>query len=212
MILKAKNISKAYEDKTILKDFQLCIKPKDFTVIYGASGCGKSTLLNILATLAKPDKGELYLEDINLLKSNPNQLAKIRNRYFGFVFQASNMLMHLNVSQNICLPFNYSSLYDINKQKEMLATQLEYFKIEHLCSSKISTLSGGEQQRVALARAIVMNPDIIFADEPTGNLDEENSTNIYKLFQEISMSGKSIVMVTHDPLAKKFATKVVKIG
>jgi len=211
MILTAKNIFKTYGERVILEDLYMQVKPKDFVVIYGPSGCGKTTLLNILATLSKPDVGELYLDEINLLELSLNQLAKIRNKHFGFVFQSSNMLMHLNVAQNICLPFNYSAQNDAKKQKELLQAQLEFFKIEHLSSNKIPTLSGGEQQRVALARALIMNPNIIFADEPTGNLDEKNSINIYKLFEQITLSGKSIVMVTHDPLAKKFATKVVEI-
>lgn len=211
MILLAQNISKAFGERQILDQFSLKVQGSDFTILYGASGCGKTTLLSILASLTKPDSGELYLDEKSLIDIKPKELAYIRNRCFGFVFQGSNMLMHLNVYENIALPFHYSTIKDKNFQHELIQKQLDFLNIAHLQNKNIATLSGGEQQRVALARALVLNPQIIFADEPTGNLDEKNSLNIYNFFQKTVELGKSIIMVTHDQNAKKFASKVVTL-
>lgn len=210
MKLVAKNISKNFNDTIVLKDLNLIVNKGEFLAITGASGSGKSTLLSILATLDKPSSGEVWLNDINLHKSNNIELSNIRNEHFGFVFQSANMIMHLNVKENIALPLSYSEKIpkDLNLKVNLLLDRVGLSGYE---DKKINELSGGEQQRVALARALINEPNIIFADEPTGNLDSKNTEIILEMLSELSSSGKIVIVVTHDSIVSSYASKVLKL-
>lgn len=212
MKLIAKNISKNYKDVSVLKDLNLIVNEGEFLAINGASGSGKTTLLSILASLDKPTSGEVYLNELNLHKLNNIELSNIRNTHFGFVFQSANMIMHLNVKENISLPLTYSKIIlndkEIDKRVNLL---LERVGLSGYVNKKINELSGGEQQRVALARALINEPNIIFADEPTGNLDSNNTFIILNMLKELSFLGKIVIVVTHDPIVSNYANKIINL-
>jgi putative ABC transport system ATP-binding protein len=212
MILDAKNIFKSYGSNVILDDFNLSVKKGEFLAIVGPSGKGKSTLLSILATLDVPDRGELFFENIDLLKLSSSQISVIRNEKFGFIFQHSNMLMHLNVRDNIALPFYYGSYFDELYIEDRVKLMLSKVGLDEFGNNEVRFLSGGEQQRAAIARALIKDPKIIFADEPTGNLDEKNSIVILDMLKKLTISeGKTVVIVTHDPLVIKYCTRVIEL-
>ena len=195
-IIRLENISKSFDSNLILKDISLSIKEGEFVFIIGKSGSGKSTLLNILALFENFDSGNYFLENNSVLKSKKNY-PEIRNKYFGFVFQAYHLIDGLNVLDNIKMPLLYSSHALPNAEEKVLkiANELDISKILY---RRINELSGGEKQRVAFARAIINDPKIIFCDEPTGNLDEENSRIIMNLLYKENKNGKTIIVVTHD--------------
>ena len=212
MILTAKNILKAYGTKVVLKDFNISVARGEFLGIVGPSGTGKSTLLSILATLDIPDEGELLFNSINLTRLSKEKISTIRNKEFGFIFQHSNMLMHLNVRDNIALPFYYGEFtdeYTIEKKVNFLLSKVG---LDGFGKHEVKFLSGGEQQRAAIARALIRNPKIIFADEPTGNLDEKNSIKVLDMLKIlVKDEGKTIIIVTHDPLVIKYCSRVVEL-
>lgn len=212
MILDIKNISKSYKNKSVLKNFNLKIKKGEFVGVVGESGSGKSTLLSILATLDKPDSGKIFFENYDLVQLKQSKLASIRNNSFGFIFQNSNMLMHLNVKQNISLPFEYGDLIQQDIIDKKIFNLLNTVGLKGYEKQEVKLLSGGEQQRVAIARAFVKDPLIIFADEPTGNLDKKNSIQILNLLKQfVENENKTIVIVTHDPLVLEYCTKVIEL-
>ncbi len=212
MKLIAKNISKNYGDLQILQNLNLIVNEREFLAITGASGSGKTTLLSILASLDKPTSGEVLFNNLNLHKLNNIELSNIRNSSFGFVFQSANMIMHLNVSENISLPLTYSKNIlnnrEINKRVNLLLDRVGLSGYEN---KKVNNLSGGEQQRVALARALINEPTIIFADEPTGNLDLNNTKIILNMLKELSNQGKIVIIVTHDPIVSSYANKLYNL-
>ncbi|MEA2017976.1 MAG: ABC transporter ATP-binding protein [Campylobacterota bacterium] len=212
MILNAKNILKTYGDKAILKDFNLSVKKGEFLGIVGPSGSGKSTLLSILATLDIADNGKLFFDNIDLTKLSKDEISTIRNEEFGFIFQHSNMLMHLNVKDNIALPFyygKYANELEIEKRVNLLLSKVG---LDGYANNEVKFLSGGEQQRAAIARALIKNPKIIFADEPTGNLDEKNSIKVLDMLKDlVNEDEKTIIIVTHDPLVIKYCTRVIEL-
>ena len=210
MRLVAKNIYKSYKDVKVLKNLNLMAQMGEFISIVGTSGSGKSTLLSILATLDRADRGDIFLNDINLNTLNNKELSKIRNSEFGFIFQSSNMIMHLNVKENITLPFLYSD----NTPKDLdfrVSSLLQMLNLSNYENKKINQLSGGEQQRVAIARALINNPSIIFADEPTGNLDLGNTKIILKTLKALSKEGKIVIVVTHDSTVKNYSDRVIEL-
>ena len=212
MILQANNITKSYENNMVLEKFNLSVERGEFLGIIGPSGSGKTTLLSILATLDAPNSGELLFEDENLITLSKSKTSVVRNEKFGFIFQHSNMLMHLSVKDNIALPFYYGEYEEettIQKTVELLLSKVGLIDFG---AKDVKYLSGGEQQRVAIARALVKNPKIIFADEPTGNLDEKNSIQILDMLKElVSKENKTIIIVTHDPLVIKYCTRVIEL-
>lgn len=213
-IIDARNIVKVYqngsEELKLLDNISLTVQENDFVAILGPSGSGKTTLLNILGCLDLPTSGQYFLDGIDVLKARDNQLAEIRNKKVGFVFQQFNLLPRLTVLQNVILPLLYRGM----NEDEAVASAKEKLKqlgLDHRLDHRPSQLSGGEQQRVAIARAIIGNPRLILADEPTGNLDSKSRENVMEIFQELNGQGNTIVMITHDPEVAERAKKVLYI-
>jgi putative ABC transport system ATP-binding protein len=201
-LVELRNVSKIYrlgeEEIRALDDVTLDIEEGEFISIIGPSGSGKSTLMHILGCLDSPTHGTIRLDDVMIERASPRQLAAIRNRKIGFVFQFFNLLPKLNVVQNVELPMIYSGISGKERRKRALAS-LESVDLANRAKHRPSQLSGGQQQRAAIARALVNSPRIIFADEPTGNLDSHTGDAILNLFRELSKNGRTIVLVTHDP-------------
>mgnify|MGYP001227708948 FL=1 len=199
ILLSAKNISKTFQGRRVLDNIDIEINNAEIVAISGPSGAGKTTLLNILSTLDKPDesnKSSLIIDNEEIFSLGKNGLAKLRNQKIGFVFQFHELIPELNVLENVCLPGWIKKDNDVKKKAEEL---LKYFGLEDFTNKKPLTLSGGEKQRVAIARSLVNNPKIIFADEPTGNLDSKNSKILFDLFFKLRDDYKcSVVIVTHD--------------
>ncbi|MDK2880929.1 MAG: putative transport system ATP-binding protein [Clostridia bacterium] len=213
-IIDARNVVKVYqsgsEELKVLDNISLTVQENDFVAILGPSGSGKSTLLNILGCLDLPTSGQYFLDGIDVLKARDNQLAEIRNKKLGFVFQQFNLLPRLTVLQNVILPLLYRG---VNEDEAVASAKekLKHLRLDHRLDHRPFQLSGGEQQRVAIARAIIGNPRLILADEPTGNLDSKSRENVMEIFQELNGQGNTIVMITHDPEVAEQAKKVLYI-
>ena len=199
ILLSAKNISKTFQGKRVLDNINIEIKKAEIVAISGASGAGKTTLLNILSTLDKPDNSDissLFIDDEEVFNLGKNDLANLRNQKIGFVFQFHELIPELNVLENVCLPGWINKDNNVKNKAEEL---LKYFGLKDFANKKPLTLSGGEKQRVAIARSLINNPKIIFADEPTGNLDSKNSKILFDLFFKLRDDYNcSVVIVTHD--------------
>ena len=212
-LLEAENISKIYdvgEHKIhALDGMSLKIEKGDLVAIVGKSGSGKSTLMHILGLLDTPTSGKLYLKNRDVSSLSEDELAKTRNKEIGFVFQAFNLLPRTSSLENVILPLQYSDVPG-KLWKERAIGALKVVDMEHRIYNRSNELSGGEKQRVAMARALVNDPSIIFADEPTGNLDSKTSDEIEKMLKNLHNKGKTIVIVTHDEdLAKVAERKIV---
>jgi lipoprotein-releasing system ATP-binding protein len=197
-MLIAKGIHKSYGSLEVLKGVDLEISKGEIVSIVGASGAGKSTLLHLLGTLDRPDRGELFLHDQNLLQLQGDALAEFRNSRIGFIFQFHNLLPEFTALENICIPgfIQGREEKELNNRAEELA---EILGIRHRLEHKPSELSGGEQQRVAVARALINSPDLVFADEPSGNLDTSNARALHDLFFKLRDTFQlSFVLVTHN--------------
>jgi len=214
-VLKAKNLFKIYEigDMKIhaLDDVSIEIKNNDFLAIVGKSGSGKSTLMHILGLLDTPTKGELYLDEEDVSNLEESDLAKIRNSKIGFVFQSFNLLARTSTLENVMLPLQYSQVPRKDWRK-LAEKAIKMVDLEDRMFNKSNELSGGQKQRVAIARALVNNPSIIFADEPTGNLDTKTGDEIEKLLIKLHSEGKTIVLVTHDEDLAKIAKRTVTLS
>lgn len=199
MIIKAENITKSFGNLQVLKGVDFHASEAEVVAIMGASGAGKSTLLQILGTLSTPDGGSLEIDGTDVLKLGSKALADFRNRRIGFVFQAHHLLPEFSALENVMIPSliaGVSSREARERASELLKTVGLEARIDH----KPSELSGGELSRVAIARALQMNPAIVFADEPTGNLDSRTKEEIHNLFFSLRKQfGQTIVIVTHDP-------------
>jgi lipoprotein-releasing system ATP-binding protein len=210
-MLKAKGIYKKYGELPILKGIDLSIAAKEIVCIIGASGAGKTTLLQILGTLDKPDEGKVFIggEDITLLK--PNALANFRNKRLGFIFQFHQLLPEFNALENVIIPALFGNVS--KKQAEIEGVKLlQYLGLGDRLHHKPSELSGGEQQRVAVARALINKPDIIFADEPSGNLDSKNSQELHELFFQLREEfGQTFVIVTHNRELASMADRTLEM-
>jgi lipoprotein-releasing system ATP-binding protein len=198
MILKAEQIKKRYGNLEVLKGIDLDIKASEIVAITGASGAGKSTLLHILGTLDRPDSGAVFFKGQEISQYKSKALAEFRNQNIGFVFQFHNLLPEFSALENVCLPAFIAGLG--RKEAEMKAqVWLEKLGMAARAHHKPSELSGGEQQRVAVARALINSPAIIFADEPSGNLDEKNAEQLHRLFLELRAEiAQTFVIVTHN--------------
>ena len=199
-----KNIHKKFNDLEILKGLDISIQQGEIVSIVGSSGAGKTTLLTILGTLDRPSQGELIINNQDVFKLNDKKLAAFRNSQIGFVFQFHQLLPEFNALENICLPAfiaNKSKKESENRAYELL----ELFNLSNRALHKPSELSGGEQQRIAVARALINNPSVIFADEPSGNLDSQNASELHELFFKLrELYNQTFVIVTHNnDLAKK---------
>jgi lipoprotein-releasing system ATP-binding protein len=199
ILLSAKNISKTFNEKRVLKKINIEIRKAEIVAISGASGAGKTTLLNILSTLDRPDENNsssLFIDNHEVFDLKKNDLANFRNQKIGFVFQFHELIPELNVIENICLPGWIKKDIEVKKKAKKL---LKYFGLQDFADKKPLTLSGGEKQRVAIARSLINDPKIIFADEPTGNLDSKNSKILFDLFFKLRDDYDcSVVIVTHD--------------
>ncbi|MEO6904120.1 MAG: ABC transporter ATP-binding protein [Bacteroidia bacterium] len=202
-VLKIINIKKIFNpgenEVRALGGVSLEIVDKEFVSIMGASGSGKSTFLNIIGGLDQPTSGEYLLEGIQVSGLSRKELSLIRNRKFGFIFQSYNLLPRTTALENVELPLLYNTEIPVKQRKQMAEHALEQLGLAGRMYHKTNELSGGQQQRVAIARALVNDPVVIFADEPTGNLDSKTSYQIMEKFQELNEKGKLIVMVTHEP-------------
>ena len=199
ILLSAKNISKTFQGKKVLDNININIKEAEIVAISGASGAGKTTLLNILSTLDRPDvnnSSSLFIDNHEVFNLKENELANLRNQKIGFVFQFHELIPELNVLENVCLPGWIKKDVDVKKKAKKL---LKYLGLQEFANKKPLTLSGGEKQRVAIARSLINNPKIIFADEPTGNLDSKNSKILFDLFFKLRDDYNcSVIIVTHD--------------
>ncbi len=206
-----KNITKTYYTGKVayqvLKGISLEVEEGEFLAIMGASGSGKSTLLNIIGLLDKPDSGIYIFDGQEVNQLTKKELAYLRNRKIGFVFQAFYLVPWATALENVLLPLLYRG--KINKEDEKKAVELlKRLGLEKRINAKPNELSGGEQQRVAIARALITNPKLLLADEPTGNLDSKSSQEVMNIFKELNENGITIIMVTHDPEIADFAKKI----
>lgn len=210
-----KNIQKIYQSGKIqtaaLKDISLEVREKEFLMLTGKSGCGKTTLLNILGGMEHATSGEYIFEGTEVSGMNSSQLAAFRNKSIGFVFQAYHLIDGLRAADNVELPLGYGGMKRSERKRKSVEA-LNKVDLADRVRHYPSQLSGGQQQRVAIARAIVNNPRILLADEPTGNLDEENRMEIMKLLAELNRNGMTIIMVTHDIDLLQYATRVCKMS
>jgi lipoprotein-releasing system ATP-binding protein len=194
----SKNITKSFGNLKVLKGINLTIEKGEVISIVGPSGAGKSTFLQILGTLSRPDNGEILIDDASVFNFGSDKIAGFRNKHIGFVFQFHHLLPEFTALENVCIPgyiAKNSKPQVIERAKELLA----FLNLSDRLTHKPSELSGGEQQRVAVARALINNPDIILADEPSGNLDTHNKTELHKLFFKLRDEfGQTIIIVTHD--------------
>ena len=212
LLLSAKGISKSFQGRKVLDDIDIEIKKSEIIAISGSSGAGKTTLLNILSTLDKPDENtnsSLIIDGENIFSLSNTDLSKLRNAKIGFVFQFHELIPELNVMENICLP---GWIKNDSKVADNANSLISYFGLDKLKNKKPNTLSGGEKQRAAIARAMINNPMIIFADEPTGNLDSNNSKILFDIFFKLRNDYDcSIVIVTHNPENAKKCDRKLQI-
>lgn len=197
-MLTARDIHKKYGTIEVLKGVDITIKAGEIVSIVGPSGSGKSTLLHILGTLDKPDRGEVTLHEINVTALSGRKLANFRNKHIGFVFQFHHLLPEFSAVENVCIP-GWLAGTNKNTVKKRAEDLLNLLGLGHRLQNKPAALSGGEQQRVAVARALINNPDIVFADEPTGNLDTANARELHQLFFTLrNQFRQTFLIVTHN--------------
>ena len=200
-LIKVKNLKKQFqigiEKVNAIKDISFNVNAGEFISIMGPSGSGKTTLMNIIGCLDTPTSGEYHLDDNEVSSLNDNQLAAIRNKKIGFVFQSFHLLSRSTALNNVMLPLTYAG-YGKNEALKKAKRVLDKVGLEDRVSHKPNELSGGQQQRVAIARALVNDPSIVFADEPTGNLDTKTGKEIMDLFKELHKNGQTIIVITHE--------------
>jgi putative ABC transport system ATP-binding protein len=213
-IISLKNIRKTYDlgkvKIEVLKGLNATINKNEYVAIMGPSGSGKSTLMNILGCLDKPTIGNYVLNGTDVSQMNDDQLAEVRNKEIGFVFQTFNLLARLSGVENVALPLIYAGLNKANRNAKAESI-LQAVGLGHRMKHKPNELSGGERQRVAVARALVNDPSIILADEPTGNLDTKTSYEIMELFEEIHRKGNTVIIVTHEEDIARYAHRIIRI-
>ena len=215
--IRALNVKKRFASTpftagvTALQDINLEIHEGEFVTIMGSSGSGKTTLLNILGCLDHPSSGSYYLDGVPVEKMSRNELAKIRNRKIGFVFQVYNLLPRTSALENVELPLFYNPSINNTQRREKAVQALEAVGLADRMGHTPNQLSGGQQQRVAIARSLVNDPVLILADEATGNLDTRTSYEIMALFQDLNRQGKTIVFVTHEPDIATFSSRSIRL-
>jgi putative ABC transport system ATP-binding protein len=200
-LIELRQVTKRYsvgeQEIVALDGIDLDIAQGEYAAIIGPSGSGKSTLMHLLGCLDTPSTGTMHIDGIDVSRASGNRLAEMRNQKIGFVFQAFNLLPKFNVLQNVELPMIYSGT-SASKRRERALHAIERVQLTNRIHNTPLQLSGGQMQRVAIARALVNDPKIIFADEPTGNLDSHTGATILELFRELSQQGRTVVLVTHD--------------
>ncbi|GAA4732594.1 ABC transporter ATP-binding protein [Flavisolibacter ginsenosidimutans] len=210
-MLTAKNIYKRYGTVEVLKGVDVTINKGEVVSIVGPSGSGKSTLLHILGTLDKPDSGEVFLHNQNITRLHGNALAAFRNQHIGFVFQFHHLLPEFTAIENVCIPgwLNGKAKSDVKSRAVKL---LNVLGLSHRLENKPAQLSGGEQQRVAVARALINSPAIVFADEPTGNLDTANAKELHQLFFDLRQQfQQTFLIVTHNEELAQLSDRVLQM-
>lgn len=213
-MIEVKGVSKVYrmgkEQVVALNDVSLSIEKGEFVAIIGPSGSGKSTLMHIIGGLDSPTVGNVLMEGNDISKLKDKQLSKYRNEKIGFVFQAFNLENSQTALENVMMPLIFAGVSK-KERKQRALKALEEVGLADYVKHKPNEMSGGQRQRVSIARALVNNPEIIFADEPTGNLDSKSGEKIIELFKEINAKGYTVIMVTHNPIEANKAKRVVKI-
>lgn len=213
-ILKIVNLEKVYGDDEImtpaLRGVSFDIRKGEFLAIMGPSGSGKSTLLHILGFLDRPTGGSYLFEDKDMNSYDDDELARLRNKKFGFIFQAFNLLAKASVLDNVKLPLAYADIPEA-KQNEMAVKAIDAVGLSHRIHHESSKLSGGEKQRVAIARALVNEPEIIFADEPTGNLDSKSGGQVMEFIDNLHEKGQTIILITHETYTAEYAERILKL-
>ncbi len=213
-IIELRGVTKIYKmDKVLvpaLRGINLKIRKGEFVSIMGPSGSGKTTLMNLIRCLDRPTEGEIYITNKNVAKLGDDELAKLRREKIGFVFQQFNLIPRLTALENVELPMWFAGLSK-KKRRERAIELLKLMGLEKRINHKPAELSGGERQRVSIARALANNPEIILADEPTGNLDTKTGKEIMRILKNLNKQGKTIVLVTHDETFAKEAERIIKI-
>ena len=213
-IIRLEHIYKSYflgkEEIPVLKDINLKVQKNEYVALMGPSGSGKSTLMNILGCLDQPTRGKYFLNDIDVSTMNDNELAHIRNKFIGFVFQTFHLLPRNTALENVEMPLIYAGLPK-KERIERARIALEKVGLADRMHHKPNELSGGQRQRVAIARALVNQPSLILADEPTGNLDSKTSIEIMNLLEQIYQQGNTIVLVTHEEDISKYARRIIRL-
>lgn len=213
-IINLKDLAKVYgdnENKTpALQGVSFDIKKGEFLAIMGPSGSGKSTLLHILGMLDRPTGGNYVFEGKDMNSYDDNELARLRNKKFGFVFQAFNLLARASVIDNVKLPLMYADVPEA-KQTAMAIKAIDAVGLSHRIYHESAKLSGGEKQRVAIARALVNDPEVIFADEPTGNLDSRSGGQVMEFIEKLHDQGHTIILITHETYTAEYAERIIKL-
>ncbi|MEK7274420.1 MAG: ABC transporter ATP-binding protein [Candidatus Desantisbacteria bacterium] len=214
VLIDVKSIAKIYQigkiEVSALKEITFQIERGEFVSIMGTSGSGKTTLMDILGCLMKPTKGKYFLEGQNVSQLKDDELAEIRNKKIGFVFQGFNLLARTPALHNVELPLIYNDTPK-KERRERAYQVLQLVGLEHRVHHRPNELSGGQQQRVAIARALINNPSIIFADEPTGNLDSQSGEEIMEIFDKLHQQGSTIIMVTHERDIAEHASRIIHL-
>lgn len=212
ILIVAKNIHKAFVDVKILKGVDLEVKNGEIVSIIGSSGAGKTTLLQVLGTLTNADQGEVFYDNTNISKLNDKELADFRNKNIGFIFQFHHLLPEFTALENVCMPAFISGISK-KQAEEKAKALLDRLGLSHRLNHKPNELSGGEQQRVATARALINSPKIIFADEPSGNLDSKNANDLHQLFFDLRKEfDQTFVIVTHDHSLAKICDRSLEMN
>jgi putative ABC transport system ATP-binding protein len=213
-LIQLQNIGKIYHAGKVhfeaLRNINLVIERGEYVAILGPSGSGKSTLMQIIGCLLTPTSGDYILAGKNISHLTRNELAKVRNKQIGFVFQSFNLLAQVKLLDNVALPLLYQGMAT-NKRRALAKELLVKLGLGEHLHHRPNELSGGQQQRVAIARALVNNPDVVLADEPTGNLDSKSGAEVISLFEKLSAYGKTVILVTHDLQLAKRAKRIIRI-
>ena len=214
MIIKTENLTKDYETGTqvvsALKGINLSVEKGEFLSIMGPSGSGKTTLMNIIGCLDSPTNGSYFLNNKSVSKLDDDELAKIRNDEIGFVFQSFHLLARNTAFDNVMLPLKYAGI-DKEEATKRSNDVLDLVGLSSRAKHTPSELSGGQQQRVAIARALVNEPSILFADEPTGNLDSKTGQDVMKIFKDLNKNGQTIILITHEDSIAKQSNRIITI-
>ncbi|MBR2648117.1 MAG: ABC transporter ATP-binding protein [Sediminibacterium sp.] len=210
-MLKAENITKKFNNITVLNQVNITLEKGEMVSLVGSSGAGKSSLLHILGSLDTPDSGKVWFEDTDISKLSNSELAQFRNAHMGFIFQFHQLLPEFTALENVCIP-GWIGGRNKNEVEERAASLLKDLGLQDRVTHKPTALSGGEQQRVAVARALINEPAIVFADEPTGNLDSTNAKELYRIFKTLNQkTGTAFLIVTHNEELAAFADRTIKM-